>query len=264
MSIGAGLARARHDAGLTLDQVSETTRVRKALLEALEHDDFDALGGDVYARGHLRSYCAAVGVDPEPFVEEFDRARKPARVAQPSMTQAFESERRAATDTPRRGPNWSAAMAVALAVVVAIGLFSLLTRGGADSPTPAAAGSTPSSASSPSTTTSTGPTSSSPSASTKPTVVAQRPVTGVRVVLKVNDASWVSASNGQNGRTFYEGILEEGERKVFTDSKKVRLVIGNAGGVTLSVNGRDLGAPGGDGEVVRVEFGPGDPTGSTG
>jgi hypothetical protein len=62
----------------------------------------------------------------------------------------------------------------------------------------------------------------------------------------------------------YEGILEEGERKTFTDKNKVRLVIGNAGGVTLTVNGRDLGAPGGDGQVVRVEFGPGDPTGSTG
>ena len=46
MSIGAGLARARHDAGLTLDQVSETTRVRKALLEALDLEDVTIVGND--------------------------------------------------------------------------------------------------------------------------------------------------------------------------------------------------------------------------
>jgi hypothetical protein len=36
-------------------------------------------------------------------------------------------------------------------------------------------------------------------------------------------------------------------------------VIGNAGAVDLRVNGTDLGSPGGSGEVVRLEFGPGDP-----
>jgi hypothetical protein len=38
----------------------------------------------------------------------------------------------------------------------------------------------------------------------------------------------------------------------------VRLVVGNAGAVTLVVNGKSLGAPA-TGSVARVEFGPGEP-----
>ena len=42
--------------------------------------------------------------------------------------------------------------------------------------------------------------------------------------------------------------------------ERVKLLIGNAGAVSLNVNGRDLGAPGSDGQVIKVEFVPGDPT----
>jgi cytoskeleton protein RodZ len=46
----------------------------------------------------------------------------------------------------------------------------------------------------------------------------------------------------------------------FTAKKTIHLVIGNAAAVQLVVNGRDLGSPGRPGEVVRLDFGPGDPT----
>ncbi len=36
----------------------------------------------------------------------------------------------------------------------------------------------------------------------------------------------------------------------------VKLLLGNAGAITLTVNGQVLGKAGGNGEVVRVEFGP--------
>ena len=39
----------------------------------------------------------------------------------------------------------------------------------------------------------------------------------------------------------------------------MRLVIGNAGAVSLTVNGTAIGSPGRDGEVARVQFTPQDP-----
>lgn len=36
----------------------------------------------------------------------------------------------------------------------------------------------------------------------------------------------------------------------------MKLLLGNAGAITLTVNGQALGKAGGNGEVVRVEFGP--------
>ena len=55
MSIGATLAKARLDAGLTVTQVSERTRIRETIIRGIEQDDYSACGGDFYARGHVRS-----------------------------------------------------------------------------------------------------------------------------------------------------------------------------------------------------------------
>ena len=56
------------------------------------------------------------------------------------------------------------------------------------------------------------------------------------------------------------GAPQLGQRKTFRDDTKLSLVVGNGAAVALTVNGQDLGAPGGQGEVVRLSFGPGDPS----
>ncbi|MBT2890600.1 RodZ family helix-turn-helix domain-containing protein, partial [Streptomyces sp. McG2] len=62
--IGRTLARARTEAGLGVDEVSAATRVRVPIIQAIEQDDFSRCGGDVYARGHIRTLARAVGIDP--------------------------------------------------------------------------------------------------------------------------------------------------------------------------------------------------------
>ena len=71
--LGAALAAARRERGLSVEDVSAATRIRPAIVRAIEADDFDACGGAAYARGHLRSIAQLVGADPRPLVEEFDR-----------------------------------------------------------------------------------------------------------------------------------------------------------------------------------------------
>jgi len=53
--IGETLAEARHEAGLTVAQVSARTRIRETIIRGIEHDDYAACGGDFYARGNIRS-----------------------------------------------------------------------------------------------------------------------------------------------------------------------------------------------------------------
>ena len=72
MSIGDALAQARSQAGLTITQVSQRTRIRETIVRGIEHDDFSACGGDFYARGHIRSIARVVGVDSEPLIHEYD------------------------------------------------------------------------------------------------------------------------------------------------------------------------------------------------
>lgn len=70
--VGESVARARAAAGLTVDDLAERTKIRSSIIAAIEDGDFTACGGDVYARGHLKSIAAVLGVDPDMLLEEFD------------------------------------------------------------------------------------------------------------------------------------------------------------------------------------------------
>ncbi len=74
MGVGGALAEARSEAGLTVDQVSERTRIRATIIRAIERDDYAICGGDFYARGHIRAIARVVGTDPAPLIEQYDIA----------------------------------------------------------------------------------------------------------------------------------------------------------------------------------------------
>ncbi len=75
MSIGEALAEARHQARLTVPEVSQRTRIREVIISSIEDDDYSACGGDFYVRGHIRAIARAVGTDPEPLILEYDTAQ---------------------------------------------------------------------------------------------------------------------------------------------------------------------------------------------
>ena len=279
MTVGETVARARAAAGMTLAQVAAQTRIRSTVIAAIEADDFRLCGGDVYARGHLKSIATAVGADPVALAAQFDEQQGAERVAsepvapidQPTQVMqsgggehglsALAGTLGASVSGGRRGANWTAVMALALAVIVGVALISFLQR---PSSAPVATGPGPTTSSTPgptvsaSSTPTAAPTESSSPSTTPPEVVAA--ADGVTVVVSVpGRASWMRITNG-SGKTLFEGTLTTGQTQTFRDKTKVKLLIGNAGAVTLNVNGHDLGAPGSGGQVVKVEFGPGDPT----
>jgi hypothetical protein len=77
VSIGEALTQAREQAGLSIAQVSEQTRIRAAIIASIEDDDYGACGGDFYARGHIRAIGRAIGTDPEPLIRDYDAQRMP-------------------------------------------------------------------------------------------------------------------------------------------------------------------------------------------
>jgi len=83
VGIGGALAEARTEAGMTVTQVSERTRIREKIIRDIEHDDYSACGGDYYARGHIRAIARVVGTDPVPLIEEYDAARVPPDLDEP-------------------------------------------------------------------------------------------------------------------------------------------------------------------------------------
>jgi Helix-turn-helix domain len=77
VGIGGALAAARSEAGLTITEVSQRTRIRETIIRDIERDDYTACGGDYYARGHIRAIARAVGTDPAPLIEEYDAVHMP-------------------------------------------------------------------------------------------------------------------------------------------------------------------------------------------
>jgi hypothetical protein len=111
VSIGQSLAQARHQAGLTVAEVSERTRIRETIIRAIEDDDYAACGGDFYARGDIRSIAKVVGTDSEPLIREYDtRHRAAGAWSAVSLEELLATSEQA---PPRRGPDWSARAAAA-------------------------------------------------------------------------------------------------------------------------------------------------------
>jgi hypothetical protein len=74
--IGETLVAARRQAGLTVTQVSERTRIRETIIRGIEDDDYSLCGGDFYARGNIRSIAKVVGADAEPLIREYDAVHR--------------------------------------------------------------------------------------------------------------------------------------------------------------------------------------------
>ena len=81
--IGARLRSARERRRLTILQAAERMHVDPDILEALEADDFAALGAPVYVKGHLRHYAELVGESPEALSELYSQGT---RVPPPDLT----------------------------------------------------------------------------------------------------------------------------------------------------------------------------------
>jgi hypothetical protein len=244
MSIGADLAAAREAAGQSVEDVSRATRIRGELLRRIEADDFEGCGGAVYARGHIKSIAAHLGIDPAPFVAEFDRTHG---AAVPAARQVFEHEVIAAPE--RTGPNWTAAMAVTAALLLVVALVSLFNSSDPSAPEAAVR---------PITSPSPSPKPPARPSPTPDTLAGQIPGSGVFLRVRVvTDRSYVTVR--ADGKTLFQGLLNSPSTRDFTAKKTIHVVIGNAAAVRLVVNGRDLGSPGRPGEVVRLDFGPGDP-----
>jgi cytoskeletal protein RodZ len=78
VTVGESLTEARHQAGLSVDELSKRTRIRGMVIRSIERDDYEACGGELYVRGYVRAIAGAVGIDAQPLIHEYDQVRETA------------------------------------------------------------------------------------------------------------------------------------------------------------------------------------------
>ena len=239
MSIGDTLADARRQAGLTVTQVADRTRIRETIIRGIEQDDFSACGGDFYARGHIRSIASVVGIDPVPLIREYDEAHgapeamRAADVFEPSTPLRIKE---------RRSLNWSVAMILALLVIIGYGAYHLVSSSSSSHGKAAAALVAP--------TRHPTPKPSSPS----PTRTAPASHDVIIHLSAVEDC-WVYLTSDQGNNTIYSGVVSAGSTQTWKETQDVSLRLGNPAGVVLTVNGKKQSP--GTSQPVTLTLGPG-------
>ena len=241
MSIGDTLADARRQAGLTVTQVADRTRIRETIIRGIEQDDFSACGGDFYARGHIRSIASVVGIDPVPLIREYDEAHgapeamRAADVFEPSTPLRIKE---------RRSLNWSVAMILALLVIIGYGAYHLVSSSSSSHGKAAAALAAP--------TRHPTPRPSSPS----PTPTRTAPASNdVIIHLTAVEDCWVYLTSDQGNNTIYSGVVPAGSTQTWKETQDVSLRLGNPAGVVLTVNGKKQSP--GTSQPVTLTLGPG-------
>ncbi|MGE0704085.1 MAG: helix-turn-helix domain-containing protein [Vicinamibacterales bacterium] len=248
--IGDALREARERRGLTIRQIAASTKISVGVLEALERNDISRLPGGIFGRAFVRSYAIEVGLDPEQVIQDF-LTQFPIDSVTVGHPTARPQEDREAADSDERVAWTIGRLIVASIPVAAVVLYIGGGFSGTDpvEETPPAqyALSIP-------------PERTAPIAPLQP-VESPRPQPlsvasdnePLLVALSASGACWVSVQ--VDGRVVLERELAAGDRELFEVDRDFELIAGNAGAITMSLNGREFRSLGRQGQVVSVSFG---------
>jgi cytoskeleton protein RodZ len=278
-SFGERMQREREMRGITLEEISESTKISTRSLEALEHEEFDKLPGGIFNKGFIRAYARYLGIDEEQAVADFiavagdSEQPLPNPPPRPRSTDSLAPEK----------VNWSGVVVLVLLFALGIAtVWKLAPRAyrGAKSGLAAVrlhlhARRTPAP---PPITFGTPPPPPPPAAPAvgaaaklepapaagkrhkaevaKVAKLPDKPPTsgenGFVVLIRAKEDSWVSIT--ADGKPFSEGMLNADSVEQVRASREIVLKTGHARGMEVSHNGKPVAL--GDGEVTTVIFTP--------
>jgi hypothetical protein len=223
--IGSSLREARTRQGLDFPELEELTKIRPKYLRALEDERFDILPAPTYVRGFLRSYAEALGLDGQPFVDEYNtRFAVGDEDAPMRARQAPQARKGGAARESRIAVLAIFCIAVVMALVIAAWRFG----GPEDSNVPGLA------------------------VQDQPSTTATAKAAG-RVTLVVRAAqgsSWMEVRVGSStGKLLYSGTLEQGQSKRF-EARRLQIALAEPQNVVVRRNGSRIDLPAGTTFVV--------------
>lgn len=268
-SFGARLKREREKKGVTLDDISISTKIGTRLLRALEEEHFDQLPGGIFNKGFVRAYARHLGMDEDQAIADYLEAS--GQTPPPNNLEvAVEPPQESRTEERESGVAqipWGV-LAIALSLVAlgfAVWGFNSRER---EHESHEAAGSSPV------------PTHAAPSERTppytdvnaqpapapaSPTIVsASAPTTTVEpsaavaefvVLIKARDDSWISIT--ADGKQVTQETLSAATEKSVHAKDSISVHAGNVGALDFFFNGKKLPAQGDEGEVKNLSFNAG-------
>ncbi len=291
MSFGVSLKRERELRGISLHEIAKTTKISVRFLEAIEKNRFDVLPEGVFRKSFIKSYAKYLGMNEEQILHEYDlevqlstASQSPPEKSSVSLSESSAGSKRVLLLT----------LGILLLLVAAGFGFYYFTRSSrkgdaepsagqttaiaqapssqprSESISPAASTATPIPAEStvppPASTTGAAGQAASPVSdpavlkvlgelAKKPEPVAPAGTEGstpLELTVEASNPVWVSVSAGES--TLFSGLMNPSESKKFSLEAPLKVILGNAGGVRLQVNGQVFSSLGKIGERKTVEI----------
>ena len=228
---GITFRNAREAKGLTLEEVAAKTKIGTRFLEAIEQGQLERLPGGIFSRGFVRAYAECLGLDVDEAVADFDRLsnyRSPsAAIEEKPIVTA-----KPAASNPKLFP-----IAIVVLIIIII-VFYVATRRSATSVTsdrPAAEAVVQQPKPNAEATAAPAPTAP-PEAAPAP---EPPPKEALALVLEAREATWVKVL--ADGAAVNPGeTLKPGTTRRYTAQNSIDLTVGNARGIDVRVNDRQI------------------------
>jgi cytoskeleton protein RodZ len=253
-SFGEELRREREIRGISLKEISDSTKISQRFLGAIERNDHKTLPAPVFTRGFVRAYAIYLGLSAEDMVSRYnyaaagdDRIEQSAhldRLVQPQPILPLPPPRKKGIPPAYARVDRNVYVTFLIIVLLAaVGWWALKYKRQraaealeiASHPVAATAEVVPKATAAP-------PPAPPAATQTNPDVL--------RLTLDVNDDSWVTLE--VDGKTVISDELRQGEHRTFEAKDRFRFkTVGNAGGVAVTINDVHLPSLGRDRQVVH-------------
>jgi len=277
-AIGDTLRRERLRRNLELPQIAQELKISSRFLQAIEEERFDKLPATVFAKNFVRQYALLLELDGEELALQAQRILE-ARTVAPDFPPAFKPDvPEMPLDNMRpwdasgadhgSGSSWitAAALFVAAMLVCSAAYWwwerphQQAVAHIVEPPAPEAAaqpvaavpsGAAGASASAPRSETPletavpqqpAAPATAPPAATPAPPAAESNPNAAVRVEITALDAVWVRAR--VNGKYLFSATLQPRQTRSVDADGAVELLLGNAGGASIALNGKPLSLEG--------------------
>src|SRR5947208_3363550 len=255
-SFGEELRREREIRGISLKEIADATKVSKRFLEAIERNDHRTLPAPVFTRGFVREYAKYLGLSTDEIVNRYnyaaagdDRIEKSAhleRLIAPPPPPLKEKPFK-----PSGIPPWYAIFdrnviisVIIVAALAALGYWAWRHKHDSDAATREEAAQVTSTHAVPKRP------AAAASAATATTSGAPANDDTLRLAIEATARTWIVLE--ADGKTVFNGEMPKGNRQSYAAKERFLFrTIGNAGGVTLTLNDVTIPPFGGDGDVVH-------------
>jgi cytoskeletal protein RodZ len=216
----------REALGLDLREISNTLRIKYAYLKALEDGDMESLPPEVYVKGYIHEYAKVLNIDPDPVISSYMHL-----ISQPEPAQGRPSGETTQSKKRKTGYLLIPALLI-LAVIFVTYLQQPSTKKTTESPVPA--GETKKEA--------------TPAAESIP----HRAMSGHLLQINAHDTTWLQVMIDK--ADLKELLMKPGDAVEWHAEECFSLKIGNAGGVKLRFDGKELTNLGEAGQVVNINL----------